>query len=169
MLCLTNYFIICLVVFFFNHNSTKKKDERKIMIQNRVSFLINFFVNSMPLNRDTMLCLLHSCVYDHDVGTTFRLARMREGSLLSGHGRRWGQQSNPRSSPGFFCPLFFLPGRPHVSRETIGRIYIVFPGHNMRPQCVHEPIPYSVRSSHCADGITALLCAAPVNLALLAG
>lgn len=117
------------------------------MIQNRVSFLISFFVNSVPLNRETMVRLLHSCVYDHDVGTTLRLdvARMGEGSLLSGHGRRWGQRSNPRSFPGFFA--LFLQGRPHASRETIGRIYIVFPGHNMRPQCVHEPIPYALRTA----------------------
>lgn len=67
--------------------------------------------------------------------------------------------------PWIFFALF-LPSRPHASRETMGRIYCLPRAQYAPTMCARA---HSVRPSHWTDGITALLCAAPVNLAFLAG
>lgn len=52
--------------------------------------------------------------------------RVKEESFLSGHGRRWGQRSNPRSSLDFFA-LFFAESTARVAWDN-GSYILSSPG-----------------------------------------
>jgi len=141
-----------------------KGDDR---LESQVPFVMRFLFIWIGTSN---FALLDFCVYGHRMETTFRLDRFcrrrRRGKEYLRTNRSNPARRKPDSARGVFSSVLFLPGRPHASRKTMGRI--VFPRAQYAPtMCAHEPIlpHYSLH----ADGITAFLCTAPVNLAFLTG